>query len=146
VGFNYRLTNLQAALGLAQLECLAENLACKRAIAARYADGLRDVAGLTLPQEAPWAFNTYWLYTVMVDEARFGMNSRALLRYLAQRNIQTRPLWAPIHAQSPYRHCQAYRIEVTPQLYRDGLSLPCSVGLSQSDQQRVIETIRGKRQ
>jgi len=145
IGYNYRLTNIQAAFGVAQIECLAENLTCKRAIAARYIEGLRDVPGLTLPQEAPWAFSTYWLYTVMVDGAQFGMDSRALMRHLAERNIQTRPLWAPIHEQAPYRNCQAYHIEVTPRLYCDGLSLPCSVGLSESDQQRAIATIRSAR-
>lgn len=142
IGYNYRLTNLQAAFGLAQLECLGKNLEAKRAVATRYAEGLRDVPGLTLPMEAPWAFNTYWLYTVLVDETRFGMDSRALMRYLAERHIQTRPLWAPLHRQAPYRDCQAYRIGVTPRLYRDGLSLPCSVGLTEFDQQRVIEAIR----
>jgi perosamine synthetase len=142
VGFNYRLTNLQAAFGLAQLECLADNVADKRAIAARYTDGLREVDGLRPPCEAPWAFSSYWLYTVMIDETRFGMGSRTLMRYLEARQIQTRPLWAPIHEQAPYRHCQAYRIEVAPRLHRDGLSLPCSVGLPEADQQRVIETIR----
>jgi perosamine synthetase len=143
IGFNYRLTNLQAAFGLAQLECLVDNVANKRAIAARYDAGLRDADGITTPCQAPYATSTYWLYTIMIDEAKFGMSSRALMRYLKEHNIQSRPLWAPIHEQPPYRHCQAYRIEITPQLYRDGLSLPCSVGLSQSDQQRVIDTIRG---
>lgn len=146
VGFNYRLTNLQAAFGLAQLECLEDNLTDKRRIAARYNAVLQTVPGLTLPHEAPFAFSTYWLYTIMIDEAKFGMSSRALMHYLREQNIQSRPLWAPIHAQVPYRHAQTYRIEVTPQLYRDCLSLPCSVGLTDADQQRVIDAICGSQQ
>jgi perosamine synthetase len=142
VGYNYRLTNLQAAVGLAQLEDLAKNLAAKRTIASRYAETLGSVSGLTLPAEAPWAFNTYWLYTVRVDEQRFGMDSRALMRTLAEADIQTRPLWAPLHQQAPYRDRQAYRIEITPQLYRECLSLPSSVGLPAADQQRVVDAIR----
>jgi len=142
VGYNYRLTNIQAAVGVAQMEVLDEYVRVKRGIAERYAKGLADVPGLTLPAEAPWAFSTFWLYTVLVDEARYGVDSRALQRALAERNIQTRPLWAPIHAQRPYRDCQTYRIEVTERLYRDALSLPCSVGLSQADQQRVIDALR----
>jgi len=142
IGYNYRLTNLQAAVGVAQMEQLDEYIRIKRGIAERYAKGLADVPGLTLPAEAPWAFSTFWLYTVLVDEARYGVDSRALQRALAERNIQTRPLWAPIHAQRPYRDCQTYRVEVTERLYRDALSLPCSVGLSQADQQRVIDALR----
>ena len=143
IGYNYRLTNLQAAVGVAQMENLDDYIRIKREIAGRYAKSLADVPGLTLPHETPWAFSTFWLYTVLVDEARYGMDSRALQRALAERNIQTRPLWAPIHGQRPYRDCQAYRIETTDRLYRDALSLPCSVGLGQADQERVIETVRG---
>ncbi len=143
IGYNYRLTNLQAAVGAGQMENLDDYIRIKRDIAARYAKGLADVPGLTLPQEAPWAFSTFWLYTLLVDEARYGMDSRALQRALADRNIQTRPLWAPIHEQRPYRDCQAYRIETAPHIHRRALSLPCSVGLREDDQQRVIAAVRG---
>jgi len=143
IGYNYRLTNLQAAVGVAQMEQLDEYIRIKRGIAERYAKGLADVPGLTTPTEAPWAFSTFWLYTVLVDEVRYGRDSRALQRALAERNIQTRPLWAPIHAQRPYQGCHAYRIEVAERLYRTALSLPCSVGLTQADQQRVIDALRG---
>lgn len=142
IGYNYRLTNIQAAVGVAQMEVLDEYVRVKRGIAERYAKSLADVPGLTLPVEAPWAFSTFWLYTVLVDEKHFGIDSRALQRALADRNIQTRPLWAPIHEQRPYRDCPSYRIEVTLRLCRQALSLPCSVGLSEMDQQRVIDTVR----
>lgn len=142
IGFNYRLTNLQAAVGAGQMENLDDYIRIKRDIAARYAKGLADVPGLTLPQEAPWAFSTFWLYTLLVDESRYGMDSRALQRALAERNVQTRPLWAPIHEQRPYRDCQAYRIETAPHIHRQALSLPCSVGLREADQQRVIAAVR----
>ena len=142
IGYNYRLTNLQAAVGVAQMENLDEYVRIKREIAGRYAKGLADVPGLTLPKEASWACSTFWLYTLLVDEVRYGMGSRALQRALAKRNIQTRPLWAPIHEQRPYHDCQAYRIEVVQRLHRQALSLPCSVGLTQDDQQRVISVVR----
>lgn len=142
IGYNYRLTNLQAAVGVGQMEKLDDYIRIKRGIAERYAKGLADVPGLTLPKEASWAFSTFWLYTLLVDEACSGLDSRALQRALAERNIQTRPLWAPIHEQRPYRDCQAYRIEAADRLYRDALSLPCSVGLREADQQRVIAAVR----
>lgn len=142
IGYNYRLTNLQAAVGVGQMEHLDEYVRMKRAIAERYAKGLADVTGLALPEEAPWASSTFWLYTVLADEARYDRDSRALQRALAERNIQSRPLWAPIHEQRPYRACQAYCIETTPTLHRRALSLPCSVGLSLADQERVIAAVR----
>ena len=142
IGYNYRLTNLQAAVGVAQMENLDDYVRIKRDIAGRYAKGLADVPGLALPKEASWARSTFWLYTLLVDESRYGMGSRALQRALAERNIQTRPLWAPIHTLRPYRDCPAYKIETAERLYRDALSLPCSVGLGEADQQRVIETVR----
>ena len=142
IGYNYRLTNLQAAVGVGQMENLDDYIRIKRDIAERYAKGLSDVTGLTLPAEAPWAFSTFWLYNVLVDEGKAGLGSRELQKALAERNIQTRPLWAPIHEQRPYRDCEAYRIEMTPHLHRHALSLPCSVGLREADQQRVIAAVR----
>lgn len=142
VGYNYRLTNIQAAVGVAQMELLPEYIEIKRAIAGRYEEALSGLPGLTCPREALWAYSTYWLYTILVDEVRAGIDSRALMRALGQHQIQTRPLWAPIHEQRPYRDCPTYRIEVTPQLCRQALSLPCSVGLSEADQRRVVEAVR----
>ncbi len=143
IGYNYRLTNLQAAVGVAQMERLDDYVRAKRAIAGRYEQGLAFVPGLTLPAEAPGSFSTFWLYTVLVDEAGYDMDSRALQKALAERHMQTRPLWTPIHTLRPYRDCQAYRIETADQVYRGALSLPCSVGLQEADQERVIAAIRG---
>jgi perosamine synthetase len=141
IGFNYRLTNVQAAVGLAQLELLDEHVRRKRAIAARYAEALRDVPGVTLPSEAPWAHATFWLYTILVD-APAARSSRELIADLAQAGIEARPLWAPIHEQRPYRDVRAYEVGASRWLYERGVSLPCSVGLSDADQSRVIEAVR----
>jgi perosamine synthetase len=145
VGYNYRLTNLQAAVGLAQMELLPEYVEIKRGIAARYRAAFDGIPGLSAPPEAPWARSTFWLYTVLVGEEADGADGptrQAVQQVLGQAQIQARPLWAPIHEQRPYRECQAYRIEVTPRLYRRGLSLPCSVGLTEADQRRVSDTVR----
>lgn len=141
IGYNYGLTNIQAAVGVAQMEHLEEYISIKREIATRYAAGLADVVGITPMKEAPWASSTYWLYTILVDPSRSGVDSRTLQHALARRNIQTRPLWMPCHKQRPYRNCQAYKIEVAERLYREGLSLPCSVGLHETDLQRIIATL-----
>jgi perosamine synthetase len=141
IGYNYRLTNLQAALGVAQIEKLNDYVAAKRRIAERYAAGLAGVDGITVMREAPWARSTYWLYTVLVDEARYGTGSRGLLARLAQAGMESRPLWQPIHLSGAHRGAQAYRCDVSERLFRDALSLPCSVDLRPDDQARVIQTV-----
>jgi perosamine synthetase len=141
VGYNYRLTNLQAAVGVAQMEQLENCITAKRAIAHRYEQALADVPGITPPREAPWAFSTYWMYTVLVDEAAAGISSRELMRRLAAQRIQTRPLWGLLHEQPPYQRAQAYRIREAPRLFAGALSFPCSVGLDEAQQGRVIAAV-----
>jgi perosamine synthetase len=136
IGYNYRLTNLQAALGCAQMELLDEYIATKRAIAERYTTALRSVPAVGTPVEAPGAFGTCWMYTV-----RVGTDSRALLRYLAARRIQTRPLWQPLHRSPAHAASRSYRVEVADRLYAESLSLPCSVGLTRSQQDEVLAAI-----
>ena len=82
------------------------------------------------------------MYTILVDEKVVRMDSRALLRKMNESNIQVRPFWHPIHSLPPYQGAFPYRIEVANWLYRDGLSLPCSVGLSPEQQEAVIHTVR----
>ena len=143
VGYNYRLTNLQAAMGVAQLEGLADFLAAKRRIAERYTAALRDVPGLAPMREAEWARSAWWMYTVGVDEAVFGRDSRALMRALDARGIQTRPLWQPLHRSLAHAGSPVVSCPVADELNRVALSLPCSVGLPAADQERVIEALRG---
>ena len=97
IGFNYRLTNVLAAIGCAQMEQLPRYVARKREIAKRYRHGLAGVRGIELMKQASWAESTFWLYTVLVNPQEFGMDSRQLLRLLDSQKIQTRPLWQPIH-------------------------------------------------
>jgi len=143
VGYNYRLTNIQAAMGCAQLEQLSDYVAAKRRIAAEYAEAFRDVPGISPMAQADWALSTCWMFTVMVDPDEYGMDSRELLRRLAEVKIQARPLWQPMH-RSP-AHAGSYAVSggVAERINRDALSLPCSVGLSKADQKRVIDAIRG---
>jgi perosamine synthetase len=141
IGFNYRLTNIQAAVGLAQLELLPEHVRSKREIAARYAEGLRDVPGVTLPSQAPWAESTYWLYTILVDRPA-RRSSRELIEDLAAEQIEARPVWAPLHEQRPYRDAETFEVDTSRWIYERAVSLPCSVGLSSDDQSRVIAAVR----
>src|SRR5207302_8443087 len=103
--YNYRLTSLQAAVGFAQLEDLPVRVAAKRTIAQRYAKELANLPGLSMMHEAPWACSSYWLSTVRLDPTQFGLSSRDLLSYPAERGIQSRPLWQPGYLNSPYVTC-----------------------------------------
>jgi perosamine synthetase len=142
IGYNYRLTNLLAAMGCAQLEQLETYIAAKRRIAARYAEGLQGIQGISPMKEAFWASSSWWMYTILIDEASFGMTSRELLHSLASRNIQTRPLWQPIHLSGAHRSTTVIKMPVAEGLYHKALSLPCSAGLSEEAQNRVVEEIQ----
>jgi perosamine synthetase len=141
IGYNYRLTNVLAAIGVAQLEKLPEYVATKRRIAGRYAEALRDVPGLTLIGEAPWARATFWMSVVRIDPETFGCDSRALLRALDVRRIQTRPLWQPIHQSRAHAGSPRVGGDVAERLNRECLTLPCSVGLSPRDQETVVRAL-----
>lgn len=143
VGFNYRLSNISAAFGVAQLEKLKDYVADKRRIAARYDEALGGVPGIAIPRIAPWARSNEWLYTIRVDAERYGMDSRALLRALKAARIEARPLWQPMHKSPAHAGAQAWRCEVADRLNAECLSIPCSVGLAPADQERVIEVIVG---
>ncbi|GBD35443.1 Putative pyridoxal phosphate-dependent aminotransferase EpsN [bacterium HR36] len=142
IGYNYRLTNLQAALGCAQMEKLEEFVQRKRELAAKYTLDLADIPGLILPTEASWARSTYWLYTILLQEAICRVGSRDALRWLAQRGIQCRPLWQPLHRSPAYAQLPRRTCPVADRLYREALSLPSSVGLTLEQQERVINSLR----
>ena len=141
IGYNYRLTNIQAAIGCAQMEQLDEYLAAKRVIARRYSEVLARVPGITFMAEAPWASSTFWLSTMLVRGAAYGMDSRQLLKRLEGAAIQSRPLWQPIHLSPAHRGAPASECPVAEQIYGEALSLPSSVGLRPSDQDRVIDKV-----
>ncbi len=141
IGFNYRLTNLQAAMGCAQMEQLDDYVTAKRRIATHYADALGPVPGLVPPEEAEWAFNTWWMYTVLVDDRVAGIDSRKLISRLGARGIQCRPLWQPLHASPAHPSSVRWECPVAERLYRQAISLPCSVGLGRAQQEYVTEAI-----
>lgn len=141
IGYNYRLTNIQAAMGVAQIENLEAFVAAKRAIASAYDEAFERVAGITPMRTADWANSACWMYTVLVDEAEFGMSSRELMRELDSQGIQTRPLWQPLHLSNAHTHLRSMDLPVAEWLNRNALSLPCSVGLTNEEQGFVITVI-----
>jgi perosamine synthetase len=141
IGYNYRLTNVLAAIGCAQMEQLDVFVEAKRQIAKRYQESLASIRGIRLPEEAAWAFSTFWMYTVLIDEKQSPIDSRELLRQLGARKIQARPLWQPLHRSPAHLSSVSPCCPTSESLYAQAISLPCSVGLTQSEQERVIESI-----
>jgi perosamine synthetase len=142
VGYNYRLTNVLAALGCAQLENLDAYVARKREIARRYDEELPGLPGLGRIRTAEWAEPNEWLYTLTVDPSRFGMGSRELLGFLAGRGIQARPLWQPLHLSRAHPNRSPGSFEVAERLNSVALSIPCSVGLTGAQQEKVLLAVR----
>lgn len=142
IGYNYRLTNLQAAVGFAQMERLDEFIEAKRVIARRYVEALEDVEGLTLMPCQPGAEPTYWLYTVLLHQGVSLEQRQEYLRALIAHGIEARPLWHTLHDLPPYGGCQAFKIEQATRIYHRAISLPSSVGLNAEDQARCTTALR----
>lgn len=139
VGFNYRMTNLQAALGVAQMERLDQFVTKKREIAEYYNSILKEIPGITLPPEERWAWNSYWLYTFLLplgDEERSRLTNG-----MNQDGIETRPIFFPIHEMPPYKNYVRGDLSVSKTISRRGFSLPSSVNLTDEDRQRVGESL-----
>ena len=136
-GFNYRMTNLQAAVGLAQMECIEDFLARRLEVARVYTEGLRGLNGVTLPPEADWAKSIYWLYCIEVDPAE---RDRLMAR-LRDKGIDTRPIFPPLHIQPAYGSCPPGAFPVSEAYAAGGISLPSSNALCNDDAERVVEEI-----
>jgi len=142
IGYNYRLTNVQAAMGCAQMEKLPEYINTKHQIADFYAREVATIPGIEFFKAAEWADCSFWLSNILVDEHHYGMSSRDLMAVLAEQGIQSRPLWHPPHALKLNQDCQALGGEVAMQLYAQALSLPSSVGLTSADLSRIAAVLK----
>lgn len=141
VGYNYRLTNIQAALGMAQLEQLDGFLIKKRAIAQAYAESFRGVQGMTPMPTPPHTDPAYWLYTVLLNGRTRLEERKAVIAAVREQGIEVRPFWHPIHGLPPYRDCQTVEIEHAYTLYERGVSLPSSVGLRLDEVRACAEAL-----
>jgi perosamine synthetase len=139
IGFNYRMTNIQAAIGCAQLEQADSILARRKEIAAAYQAGLAGIAGLTPPPAQPWAENVYWMYSVLVEPA-FGADREAVRAGLRERGIDSRPFFVPLHELPPYR--QDAPFPVTTALAAKGINLPSGTGLLPEEIAAVCNALR----
>jgi perosamine synthetase len=143
LGHNFRLTNVQAAIGVAQLARIDEFLAIKRRMASVYCEGLAGLP-LHLPVERAWAENVYWMYGVVLDEST-GMDADAFAVALAERGVQTRPFFLGMHEQPVFHERGLFAHESYPvaeRLARQGLYLPSGMALTTEQQHEVIDAVR----
>ena len=137
VGYNYRLTNLQAALGLAQLEQLEKFIQIKKRNYEYYQCGVRKIDGLSFLSFQEGTRPNYWFYSLFCGD-NFPMNCDTLIRFLLDHDIQTRPIWGLIHEQKPYQNCWAYRIERAQYYHQHIINVPCSTNLTQEQIDKVL--------
>jgi len=142
VGYNYRMSNLLAAVGRGQLEQLTHRVAARRRIFERYVERLGHLPGLRFQAEAPWARHTRWLTCLTVDEGDFGVDREVVRGALTAAGIEARPLWKPMHLQPLCRGCEVYAPAVGAELFRTGLCLPSGSAMTDGEQDRVIEVVR----
>jgi len=141
IGYNYRMNNIAAAIGVAQMEQLDSFIDKKRQIASMYFQGLQDLADCSLMEEAKYAFSTFWLYTLLMHESAVDIDSRQVIRELQKFGIQSRPLWRPAHRQKMFQDCVYYGADCADSMNALGVQLPSSVGLQIEEQEYVIQTL-----
>jgi pyridoxal phosphate-dependent aminotransferase EpsN len=141
VGFNYRMSNLLAALGRAQLESLPERVATRRRNRDRYAELLGDVPGISFMPEATYGTTNAWLTCVLIDPGAFGADREAIRLALEAEDIEARPLWKPMHLQPIFASHNAFGGDVSGRLFERGLCLPSGSSLTEEDHDRVVATV-----
>ena len=146
VGYNYRLSNVLAAVGRGQLQVLSSHVVKRRANFEYYVRALDDIAGIDFMPEAPWGQCTRWLSCITIDPGRFGADREAVRLALAEENIETRPLWKPMHLQPVFASSRYYGGGVSDALFERGLCLPSGSNLNLDDLERVVSAVRKCRQ
>ena len=145
IGFNYRMSNLLAALGRAQLESLPARVAARRRIRDRYRELLAEAPGISFMPEAEHGTSNAWLTCVVVDPDAFGADREAIRLALEAEDIEGRPLWKPMHLQPVFGSHEVYGGDVGARLFDRGLCLPSGSALTDDEQDRVVATVLAAR-
>ena len=142
IGYNYRLSNILAAIGRGQLQVLEERVAARRRNFAFYSEALGDLPGIAFMPEAPWGRHSRWLTVLTIDPGAFGADTHAVRLALGAENIEARPVWKPMHLQPVFTDCARVGGAVAEDLYVRGLCLPSGSSLTTADLERIVAIIR----
>jgi len=141
IGYNYRMSNVCAGIGIGQLEVLLERVEQKRTIFNFYKRELSAIAEITFLDECPGNFSNYWLTTILLAE-NSTIDREQLRLHLGKDNIESRPLWKPMHLQPVFRDCKSFVNGVSEDLFNRGLCLPSGTNMSTKDLKRVVKKIK----
>ena len=142
IGYNYRMLNIQAALGTDQIDRLESFIETKIKNYKLYKDGIKDIEGLELLSFNQGIRANHWFYSLLVDKERYGLDKDELLIKLNEMGIQTRPVWGLIHEQKPYLKHEAYMMEKSTYYIDRILNIPCSSNLTEREVEHVIEVLK----
>ena len=141
VGYNYRLSNVCAAIGIGQMEVLAERIQKRKWINRSYKARLESLPGIAFMPEASYGEPNFWLTTITVDAQAFGASCEDIRLALEELNIESRRVWVPLHLQKPFEHCRMRGGAVSERLFETGLCLPSGTAMSEADVDRVCSCI-----
>lgn len=144
IGFNYRLSNILAAIGLGQLEVLEERVRRRREIFDGYRQRLGDVPGVSFMPEPATCQSNRWLTVVLIDPVAFGADTNAVRSALEAENIEARPVWKPMHLQPVFKGCRFWESEqgISEKLFDQGLCLPSGTAMTDTDLDRVCGIVQ----
>lgn len=132
VGYNFRMPNLLAAMGCAQLENIDDYIKSKQVNAQYYNELLKEIKGITRPVEKEYAKNVNWLYSIIIED-EYGIKRDDVIKMLSEAGIESRPFFKPIHNMPPYKECKHGNMDVTQYIWERGINLPSSVGIQKED-------------
>jgi pyridoxal phosphate-dependent aminotransferase EpsN len=141
IGYNYRMSNVLAGIGRGQLKVLDLRVEQRRAVSFRYRDAFAHLPGISFMPQADYGTSTNWLSCFQIDTEKFGCSRDQLVARLDAANIESRPVWKPMHLQKLFEACETIGGEVATDLYLRGICLPSSSSLTNDDQSRVIAAV-----
>lgn len=144
IGYNYRLSNLLAAVGVGQIEVLSERIKARRANYSFYERHLGNIDGIQFMPEASYGLSTRWLTCLTINKKKLGVSREDLRLALNAENIESRPVWKPMHMQPVFRGCKSFGGGVAADLFENGLCLPSGSNLSEANLHRVVQAIKAK--
>ncbi len=142
VGYNYRITNIHSAIGVAQLEKVNHILKKKKSIMMFYKKNIKKIPGLKILDAPEHCIPNYWMNVLMIDSKKYGKSKKELMKILKNKGIETRSIWLPNHLQNPFKKFQRFKVNLSYELFSKGICLPCSYDISKNDQKYILNTLK----
>ena len=142
IGYNFRITNIQAAVGLAQMEQLKTFLDIKRNNYKFYKNAIMEIDGLEVSEVPQYSINNHWMVLLKIDDKIYKRDREELMSLFSSNGIQTRPAWAPIHLQKPYSNYQNYKITLANELVDKSLCIPASTNINLDNMNEVVNVLK----